>query len=188
MSATLPAAVRRLRAGGLIFYPTDTLYGLGARARDPEAVARLSRVKERPSGLPISVAVSSLEELEPWARLTPESRALARRRLPGPLPLIVPASDLARRELAPGIVGPAGTIGLRLPDHPVARELARQVGPITATSANRHGRPPAPTLAAARTEFGRAVDLYLDGLPRPSGRPSELVDLTGAQPRAVRRA
>ncbi len=187
MSASLPAAVRRLRAGGLIVYPTDTLYGLGARASDRRAVERLSRVKDRPGGLPISVAVSSLEELEPWARLTAESRAFARRSLPGPVTLIVSASHRARRELAPEVIGPGGSIGLRIPDHPLARELARAVGPLTATSANRHGRPPAATLAAARAEFGREVDLYLDGPPRPSGRPSELADFRGPRARVVRR-
>ena len=188
MPGSIRAAVRTLETGGLIVYPTDTLFGLGARARDRRAVERLTAAKRRPSGLPISVAVSSYEELEPWAEWTPERRAYARRVLPGAVTLIVPASRRARRELAPGIVGPEGSVGLRIPDHPLAREIARQAGPITCTSANRHGEPPARSLGEARASLGSAVGLYLSGSPPPSGRPSRLADLRGALPRFVERA
>ncbi len=186
-SAPLSAAVDALAAGGLVVYPTDTLYGLGARAVDHAAVARLLAAKARPGGLPISIAVSSLEELEPWAVLTPMRRAFARRHLPGPVTLLLPASSRARHGLAPGIVGPEGSVGLRIPDHPVARELARRTGPITCTSANVHGRPPAATLSEARREFGAQVAAYIDGPPRPTGRPSQLADLRRREIRWVAR-
>lgn len=188
MGDSVDAAARALRAGKLVVYPTDTLWGLGASATSPEAVRRLVEAKERPGGLPLSVAVSSLEELEPWAEFTAARRQYLRRCLPGPVTVLLPASALARRRLATGIVGPEGSIGLRVPDHPVARELARRAGPITSTSANRHGQPPARSLASARRVFGRAVAYYLAGGPAPSGRASRLADLRGPRPRIVDRA
>jgi L-threonylcarbamoyladenylate synthase len=188
MPTGLPAAVRVLQRGEVIVYPTDTLYGLGARAMDRRAVARLSDVKGRPDGMPMSVAVSSLEELEPWSELSPMGRAYARRHLPGPVTLLLRASPTARRQFAVGLVSHDGTIGLRVPNHAVARELARRAGPITCTSANRHGEPPAQDLRAARATFGREVALYLSGGPPPSGRPSAIADLRGDEPRVVQRA
>lgn len=188
MPTGLPAAVRALQRGSVIVYPTDTLYGLGARAMDRRAVARLSRVKGRPDGMPMSVAVSSLGELELWSALSPMGRAYARRHLPGPVTLLVRASPAARRQFAGGLVSHDGTLGLRVPNHAVARELARRAGPITCTSANRHGEPPARDLGEARATFGREVKLYFSADPRPSGRPSAIADLRGDEPRVVQRA
>ncbi|MCI4362391.1 MAG: threonylcarbamoyl-AMP synthase [Thermoplasmata archaeon] len=180
-------AVRALRRGGLVVYPTDTLVGLGARADDPAAVQRLLEAKARPSSTPISIALSSHEEVERWTDLSEPRRAWIRRHLPGPYTALLPASSEALAKFAPSVLGPGGTIGVRIPDHPLARSLAELVGPLTATSANRHGEPPARSVADARRVFGGDVSVYLDGAPAPSGRPSELVDLTGARPRSVRR-
>lgn len=182
MPTTLDAAVRTLSAGGLVVYPTDTLLGLAARADDPVAVARLVRAKGRPSGQPISVLVSSTEEIEPIADLSTAARRFVRTRLPGPYTVIVRPSAAVRRRWAGPIVSPAGTIGVRVPDHPIARELARRAGPITATSANRHGEPARRTIADARRAFSGAVGGYLAARPAPTGRPSALVDLTGPSP------
>ncbi|HTW55866.1 MAG TPA: L-threonylcarbamoyladenylate synthase [Thermoplasmata archaeon] len=187
MGAPLARAVRTLASGGLVVYPTDTLLGLGARAADPEAVRRLADAKGRPPGMPVSVTVSSTAEVEAFARLTPAGRRFVRTHLPGPYTLLVPASPLAERRLAPPATGPSGTVGLRVPDHPLARELARRAGPITATSANAHGRPPCRTVAEARRTFGDGVAVYLSGPPAPSGRASQLVDLTHGDPRPVAR-
>jgi L-threonylcarbamoyladenylate synthase len=187
MPSELDRAVRALRNGELVVYPTDTLLGLAARASDPAAVERLQQAKARPSNSPVSVAVSSYEEVEPLAELDGPRRAWLRRNLPGPYTALLPATASAKMSLAPGIVGADGTIGIRIPDHPLARSLADLVGPMTSTSANRHGAPPARSLAEARRVFGREVAVYLDGRPAPSGHPSELVDLTGARPRPVRR-
>jgi L-threonylcarbamoyladenylate synthase len=137
--------------------------------------------------MPISLAVSSYMEIEPLVAWGPAARSLARRWLPGAVTLLVRASPAARRRLAPPLVGPDGTVGLRIPDHPVARELARRVGPITCTSANRHGEPPVPSVAAARRAFGSDVAYYLAGDPAPSGKPSLLLDLRGDAPRWVKR-
>jgi|HubBroStandDraft_3_1064219.scaffolds.fasta_scaffold221293_2 L-threonylcarbamoyladenylate synthase len=187
MPTDIERAVRALRRGDLVVYPTDTLLGLAARADDPAAVERLQQAKARPTALPLSVAVSSYEEIESLAELDGPRRAWLRRNLPGAYTALLPASPAAKISLAPGVVGAEGTIGIRIPNHPLARTLAELVGPVTSTSANRHGLPPARSISEARTMFGREVAVYLDGEPAPSGRPSELVDLTGARPRPVRR-
>ena len=178
MNPRLADAVAAFNRGQLVVYPTDTLLALGVRAQSAAAVDRLMEVKERPGGAPLSVAVSSTEEIEPLALLTPASRSWVRRMLPGPVTVILPASREAKRRLAPAVFGSGGTIGVRIPRHPIARELARQVGPITCTSANRHGKPPCTSLAEARKTFGDAVRIYLDGGPAPSRIPSMLVNLT----------
>lgn len=187
MGPSVDRALRALEAGELVVYPTDTLLGLGARATDRAAVDRLVRAKARPGTQALSVALSSLEELETYGVLSAPARAFVRRALPGPFTVLVRPSATARRRLAPAIAG-GPTIGLRVPDHPVARELARRAGPIVATSANRHGAPPARSLGEARRAFGRAVRVYLPPRPPPSGTPSTLVDLRGAAgPRTVPR-
>jgi len=184
MEDALADAVRSLRQGELVVYPTDTLLGLGALAGRRAAVDRLVRAKGRSPSQPVSICLSSTEEVERYARLSPTSRRFLRRNLPGPFTVLLPPSPWARRRLAPSIAG-ARTIGVRVPDHPTARELARQVGPITATSANRHGEPPARTLREARRSLGRAVSVYLPAAPPSSGEASILVDLTGTEPRLV---
>ena len=178
MRPSVERAVRALAAGRLVVFPTDTLLGLGARADDRDAVDRLVALKRRPAGQPLSAAVSSFEELEALGRFSAPARRFVRRHLPGPYTVLVAPSPLARRRLA-AAVGGSRTIGLRLPDHPVARELARRAGPIVATSANRHGAPPAPTARAAQRSLGSEVAVYVPDGPAPSGVPSELVDLTG---------
>lgn len=187
MGPALTAAARALAAGKLVVYPTDTLYGLGARAADPVAVERLLDAKARPVGMPVSVMVGSIGEVEALAELAPAGRRFVRTHLPGPYTVLVTGSALARRTLVPPATGPSGTVGLRVPAHPVARELARRAGPITATSANLHGAPPSRSVREARRSFGRSVAVYLDGPPRPSGHASQLVDLTHATPRALAR-
>lgn len=130
--------------------------------------------------------MSSIEELDRWARLSDAARAFVRVRLPGPYTILARPSEEARRRLAPAVAGGA-RIGLRVPDHPLARELGRRAGPLTATSANLTGRPAARTIAQARRELGGSVAVYLDGPPSPSGAPSTLVDVDGPKPRTLPR-
>jgi L-threonylcarbamoyladenylate synthase len=186
MGDGVAAAVRSLRRGELVVYPTDTVLGLGALAGHPRAVRRLLAAKGRSSAQPISVCVSSTEEIERFARVSPAARRFLRRHLPGPFTVLLAPSPAGRREFAPGIGG-AAAIGFRVPDHPVARELARRAGPVTATSANRHGRPPARSARAARRTFGALVACYLSAVPKGTGTPSTVVDLTGAMPREIPR-
>jgi L-threonylcarbamoyladenylate synthase len=187
MGPTVADAARALARGDLVVYPTDTLLGLAARATDRRAVARLLEAKGRPGTTPISVALSSPGEIDAWADLSDASRAWVRRHLPGPFTILVRPSARARRSFAATLVPSGGRLGVRVPDHPVARELARRAGPITATSANHHGAPPSRTAAAARRIFGREVAVYLAAHPAPSGVPSTLIDLTGDRPSVVRR-
>ncbi|HLM92038.1 MAG TPA: L-threonylcarbamoyladenylate synthase [Thermoplasmata archaeon] len=186
MDAAVTAAARALRAGGLIVYPTDTLFGLGARATDRRAVAHLESTKGR-TGQPLSIAVSSFEELETWADLTPPARRWVRRHLPGPYTVLVRPSALASRTLPTTLVPPDAALAVRIPDHSAARELARRSGPIVATSANHHGQPPCRTVDEARRAFGPRVAAYVATRPRPSGRPSTFIDLRGDRPRPVAR-
>ena len=187
MRPDLASAHRALVAGELVVYPTDTLLGLAVRAEDPRAVARLEHAKGRPGGQPISVAVSSIEEVDRLAELSAPSRRFLRTHLPGPYTVLLRPSAVARRRLASSLFAEGGSIGLRVPDHPIAREIARRAGPVTATSANLHGRPPCRTAREARRVFGPKVRVYVDGGPRPSGRPSTLIDLTRGEPRVLAR-
>lgn len=182
------AAVEAVRRGLPVVYPTDTLWGLGVRPGDARAVRRLYELKGRPGGMPVSVAFSSYEELEPFVELSPTARATVRRWLPGPFTFLLPASTRARREWVPSILGESSTVGVRIPDHPVARDFLAQTGPLTTTSANRHGRPPCRSVSEARRVFGHRVAAYLGAGPAPSGRPSTIVVLTGARPRILRRS
>lgn len=182
----LDDAVSSLRRGNLVVYPTDTLLGLGASAERPGAVDRLLEAKGRSATQPISVCLSSTEEVERYARLSPASRRFLRRHLPGPYTVLLRPSRHARQRLAPSI-GRGRTIGVRVPDHPAARELARRAGPITATSANRHGEPPARSVSEAKRALRHAVGFYLQAVPAGSGTPSTIVDLTGKEPRRVGR-
>ncbi len=184
--AQIDAAVRALARGELVVYPTDTLYGLAARATDRRAVTRLFQAKQRPADSPVSIAVSSLEEIEALARLTNSERAFLRRELPGPVTVLLPPSPGGLQRLAPQVTGVGRSIGVRVPDHPVARELARRAGPITCTSANLHGQPNPTDLDGVRSALGRAVAVYLDGEPAPRGAASRVVDLTAQVPTVLR--
>jgi L-threonylcarbamoyladenylate synthase len=185
--AGLDAAVRALEAGRIVAYPTDTLLGLGVRASDAAAVERLRAAKGRPDGMPVSVAVSSTEELEALLELSRTGRRFVRLHLPGPYTVLAPPTTAGRAGVAAAALGPGGRLGVRVPDHPLARELARRAGPITSTSANRHGAAACPTMVEARREFGGAVAVYLTGGPDPSGRASTIVDLSGGEPRTIAR-
>lgn len=167
--------VECLKAGGLAVYPTDTLYGLGADPYDEAAMDRLYRVKGRPRHDPVALVVAGLEEAERLAQVTPAARRLWEAFLPGPLTLILPS----RPEAPPRAVTQEGAVGLRMPDHGVPIAVAREFGPLTATSANRHGSLPPRTLEEAETQLGEAADLYVDAGPCPLGVGSTVVDLTG---------
>lgn len=179
--------VRAVRSGAVVCYPTDTLWGLGVDPSRPEALRLLAEIKERPAGMPVSVAFSSLEELEPWVLLSPRDRGLLRTYLPGPYTFLLRASPQARRRWAPAVLGPGGRLGIRVPDHPGARAFLAATGPLTSTSANRHGDPPVRDVNEARSTFGSRVSAYVAAPPEPRGEPSTVVDLVAPSPRAVRR-
>ncbi len=176
-----------MRAGAVVCYPTDTLWGLGADPSRPEALRRLAEVKGRPEGMPVSVAFSSLEEIEPWALLSAPDRAVLRVHLPGPYTFLLRSSPRARQRWAPGVLGPGGRLGVRVPDHPGARAFLTATGPLTSTSANRHGSPPVRDLQEARRTFGSRVAAYVAASPAPRGVPSTVVDRWANEREPVRR-
>ena len=183
MSAEVRRAAEILRAGGLVAFPTETVYGLGADASSAEAVARLYAVKGRPAGHPVILHFASAAEAFAWARDIPEpARRLASRFWPGPLTLILKRSEKAKDF----VTGGQDSVGLRVPSHPVAQELLRQLGAVAAPSANRFGRVSPTTAAHVRADLGADVDLVLEGGPSEVGIESTIVDLSGGAPVLLR--
>ncbi len=173
-----------LRHGGLVAFPTETVYGLGADAGNPAAVARLYAVKARPRNHPLIVHIGNAGQLERWANDVPAlARRLAERFWPGPLTLILRRSA----RVPDAVTGGQETVGLRVPDHPLALALlAAFGGGIAAPSANRFGRLSPTTAAHVRSELGDAVDRILDGGPCRVGIESTIVDLSTGRPRLLR--
>jgi len=171
--SSIETAAQVLREGGLVVFPTDTVYGVGAAVDRPDAVARLYVAKGRPLEKPIPVLIADLEQLERLAReVTPEARLLAQHFWPGALTIVVPAQPWLPQE----IVRETGTVGLRMPDHPVALAIIRAAGgAVATTSANRSGEREACTVDEAIAALGDVVDLYIDGGRTPGGIPSTVV-------------
>jgi len=171
-----------LRKGGLIVYPTDTLYGLGADAFNPDAVARVFAAKQRPPGQMISVLVPNLDAAKDFAFISQRADTLCRRWLPGPLTLLFRPAASAPKYL----VSPENTVAIRVPKHAVALLIAKRFGPITATSANLHDKPAPVEAWQAAEQLGDNVELYVDAGPCPVGRESTIVDFSGPEPRVIR--
>uniref|UniRef100_UPI002FDD1BFD L-threonylcarbamoyladenylate synthase n=1 Tax=Pelomicrobium sp. TaxID=2815319 RepID=UPI002FDD1BFD len=177
-------AVDILRAGGLVAFPTETVYGLGADARNPEAVGKIFAAKGRPQHHPVIVHLAEAAQLEAWAVDIPDgARRLAERFWPGPLTLI-----LRRGPGVPdAVTGGQDTVGLRVPAHPVAQALLQAFGGgIAAPSANRFGRLSPTTAQHVEAELDGAVDLILDGGACPVGIESTIVDCAGERPTLLR--
>lgn len=179
MSA-LEAALEALDGGGVVVCPTETVYGLCARTDRPEAVERIFDLKGRPRDQVLQVLVGDRERVDDLAVVDERTEALMEAFMPGPLTLVLRA-----RDAAPPTVTKEGTIGIRLPDHPVARKLLARIGCLAATSANRSGDPSPPDIAGLRDLFGDGVDAYLDGGPI-TGDASTVVDLSREHPRVLR--
>ncbi len=180
----LDEAVRVLRAGGLVAFPTETVYGLGADASNPEAVKGIFAAKGRPAGHPLIVHLASEDQLSSWARDTPPSALqLARAFWPGPMTLILKRAQGVIDE----VTGGQNSVGLRIPSHPMARDLlAAFGGGVAAPSANRFGRISPTTAEHVRTELGDRVDLILDGGACDVGIESTIVDLSSGVPVLLR--
>lgn len=180
----IAAAAAVIEAGGLVAFPTESFYGLGADALDTEAIARVFEVKGRPEQKALLVLVDSVDMAAGLvARISDGARALMARHWPGPLTLVLEAA--ARVPAA--LTGGTGTIGVRMPGHAVARALVRSAGrPITAPSANPSEAPPPLTAAAVRGYFEGLVELILDGGPTAGGPGSTVADCTVWPPRILR--
>jgi tRNA threonylcarbamoyl adenosine modification protein (Sua5/YciO/YrdC/YwlC family) len=182
-AAGLTAARTTLKSGRLAVIPTDTVYGLAADAFDSGAVADLLAAKRRGRDMPVPVLVGSWNTIDGLVFSVPQyARDLIRAFWPGGLSLVVQQAP----SLAWDLGDARGTVMLRMPLHPVALELLREVGPLAVSSANVSGQPPAATVQAARDQLGELVGVYLDGGPAEHGVASTIVDLTADSPRILR--
>jgi L-threonylcarbamoyladenylate synthase len=173
-----------IKDGGVIVYPTETLYGLGADAGNAGALRRIYEIKGREEAKPVLVIVDAFETLLPFVRdVTNEAQSLMLEFWPGPLTLVFKASKQVSAELTAG----TGTIGARVPSSEFCRALVRACRrPITSTSANRAGDPPLATIEEICRSFPHGVDLFIDGGRRLSGAPSTVIDVTSSPPRLLR--
>jgi len=183
-----PAAIARaaacLRAGGLVAFPTETVYGLGAHALDRRAVARIFEAKGRPAHDPLIVHVASFDQVPQLVSHVPEqAQRLAARFWPGALTLVLPRSDAVPDVVTAGLA----TVAIRVPSHPVARALLESVRlPIAAPSANLFSRPSPTRASHVRDDLEGRVDLILDGGPTTVGLESTVLDLSGDLPTVLR--
>ena len=183
-AGVIAEAASAIRAGGLVVYPTETVYGLGADAFSSKAVTKIFKIKGRESKKPIPLAVNSIDMARQVAELTPAAEVLFKKFLPGPLMIIV----RARPNVSKLITAGTGKVGIRVPDHPVALKLIDFVGgPITSTSANLSGKPAPRTVREALEQLGGKVDVALDAGKCKLGVPSTIVDATTRHIKIIRK-
>lgn len=176
--------IRVLRHGGIVAYPTDTVYGLGASASLPQAVQRIYKVKERPQNMPLPLLLADTSQVTKFAKSVPAvAWDLIRRFMPGALTIVLPKSSSA-----PDFITAGGTtIAIRIPAHPVPITLVEGLGtPIVGTSANLSGKPSPLTAEEVYSQLGDGVDLIIDGGRCPGGKESTIVDVTGKTPVMLR--
>jgi tRNA threonylcarbamoyl adenosine modification protein (Sua5/YciO/YrdC/YwlC family) len=177
------AAIEAVKRGDLIVMPTDTVYGIGADAFRPFAVTALQNAKGRGRGVPPPVLVGSRSTLDGLVFGLPAvARDLVEAFWPGGLTVVVEHAPSLQWDLG----DTNGTVGLRMPLHPIALEVLRETGPMAVSSANKHGQPTAMTADEAREQLGYAVSVYLEGGPSESTASSTIVDVTGDVPRVLR--
>jgi tRNA threonylcarbamoyl adenosine modification protein (Sua5/YciO/YrdC/YwlC family) len=182
-AAGIASAISALKGGQLVVLPTDTVYGIGADAFDGEAVAALLAAKGRGRDMPVPVLVGSWHTIEGLVYSVPDSaRELIRAFWPGALSLVVRQAPSLHWDLGDA----QGTVMLRMPLHPVAIELLREVGPMAVSSANISGQPAAVSADDAVRQLGERVAVYLDAGSSERQAASTIVDLTGAHPRILR--
>jgi L-threonylcarbamoyladenylate synthase len=184
MKPNISEAVAILHRGGLVAFPTETVYGLGADAKNADAVKKIFAAKQRPTNYPLNIVISDVSHLLQWAIDIPESAyQLAKAFWPGPLTLILKKAPHVLDIISQG----KSTIGCRVPNHPVALQLLQQFGSgLVAPSANRFGKLSPTTADAVREELDDKVDLILDGGQCELGMESTIVDLSGEQPVILR--
>jgi L-threonylcarbamoyladenylate synthase len=184
MSSDIAKAVEILKAGGLVAFPTETVYGLGADATNPAAIKRIFETKGRPSTNPLIVHVADIATAKKFAASWPKAaQMLAEKFWPGSLTLVLPKSPT----IVPQVTANKQTVGLRAPNHPLALDLLRKFnGPLAAPSANRSTRISPTTAQHVCDELGDKVDLILDGGPCTVGIESTVLDLTASTPTILR--
>ena len=180
----LDQAAAAVEQGAVIGVPTDTVYGLVCLCSDAAAIDGLFAVKERPSQKALPVLLGEAEQASAVVRTAGQAaaQALIDRYWPGPLTLVLPA----RSHLPPALTAGGDTVGVRLPAHPFLRALARRVGPLASSSANRSGQPPCATAAAVLDQLDGRIPLLIDAGPAPLAQSSTVLDLSGPQPILLR--
>jgi L-threonylcarbamoyladenylate synthase len=182
-SRGIASAVGAVKNGRLVVMPTDTVYGIGADAFDSAAVGALLSAKGRGRDMPVGVLVGSWHTIDGLALTVPDrARDLIRAFWPGALSIVVRQAPSLQWDLGDA----RGTVMVRMPLHPVAIELLREVGPMAVSSANVSGRPPAVDVDDARGQLGDLVDVYLDAGPAAQQAASTILDLSGPAPRILR--
>jgi L-threonylcarbamoyladenylate synthase len=180
---SLNRAINVLENGGLVAFPTDTVYGVGALAFETRSIERLYKAKRRSRELPLPILISGPEQLDLVSQnLTDVAITLAHQFWPGPITLIV-----ERHSRFPQDVSGTPTVGVRVPDHPYARELFAAVGPLAVTSANLSGHPSSCTPQEVLADLDGRIDLLVDGGPTPGQVPSTVVDCTAETPLILRK-
>lgn len=187
----LKAAVNLLKKGGVVAYPTDTAYGLGADCSNAKALEKVFKIKGRPKGKPISIIVSSLKQAQAIAAFNSKALNIWNKFMPGALTLVLPLNPVLKKDRQWKILsGGTGTIGIRFPDAPVCRDLVRKLGsPITTTSANLAGGPNCYSPRDIEKQFLNTKakpDMVLDGGKLRAGKISTVVDLTAKEIKILR--
>jgi len=184
--ADQPGAIHRsfsfIQSGEIVAFPTDTVYGVGTQAFNPRSIQKLFEVKERDASRAIPILLGAVNQLNTVAEtMGYMALRLAGAFWPGPLTLVV-----QRHPSLPDIIAPDDTIGVRMPDHPVALALLKLSGPLAVTSANLSGRQSSRTAQEVNAQLGGRISLILDGGRTPGGMPSTVVDCTGEKPLILR--
>jgi L-threonylcarbamoyladenylate synthase len=182
--SAIAEAATAIRAGDLVIYPTETVYGLGADALSDKAIKKIFRLKGREAEKPIPIAVNSIDMARQVAELTPAAEMLFKKLLPGPLMIVARAKPNVSKLITAG----TGKVGIRFPDHPVALKLIDFVGgPITSTSANLSSKPALLTVRDALEQLGGKVDVALDAGKCRLSVPSTIVDATARHLKILRK-
>ncbi len=181
-TSEIEQALEILKNGGLVAFPTDTVYGLGAFAFNNQAIENIYQAKDRPLEKAIPVLIADVDDLDLIAGTIPQmAHVFAAHFWPGPLTCVIP-----KKQTLPPAVSATSTVAVRIPDHKDARALLRAAGPMAVTSANISGRSNPLTAQEVYGQLNGRIPLILDGGKTPGGVPSTLVDCTGAQPKILR--
>jgi L-threonylcarbamoyladenylate synthase len=178
----LHECVSALEHGGVLVFPTETLYGLGVDISNDHAIDKLIQLKQRPEKMPIAIAVSDLAQAEAVAEISKFAKKLINNCMPKPITILLPVKENVSQKLTGG----SELIGLRFPDNPITKAVIRSFGPITATSANLHGSKNPVTMDMAFLELGEDVEIYIDTGPCRFGEPSTVIDTTGDTIKIIR--
>ncbi len=178
----LPDCMKILTNGGVIIFPTETLYGLGVDIKNDTALEKLLRLKNRPANMPIAVALSGLEQARALVELTELSMKVIQQCMLKPVTILLPAKNHVSIKLT----GTSNLLGLRFPDNKVTAAILDHFGPITATSANLHRTSDPTTIEPAVDQFGDNVDMYIDTGPCRFGKPSTVLDVSGETIKIIR--